>query len=146
MNTSITTQSGGIRVAARPRSESREAFLLRHFGSGYSWVEGAAYEFLKDLSNMTADVRETSTWHWYELSNGGAYMAPGLVSGVVHLKTNWYEGNLSTEAAAIIACLHTFNVLAFHGQGEAFEWHFRWLRRFAVRHVEAIEILDACEC
>lgn len=91
-------------------------------------------------------MQSTSTWHWYELSNGGAYMAPGLAFGRVDFKTRYYEGNVSVEAAAIIVCLHTFNLLAFQRQGEAFEWHFRWLRRLAIRHVEAIEILDACEC
>jgi hypothetical protein len=144
MNTSETAQSSGIQVTSRPINESREAFLVRHFGENYFWVEPAVSDWLKDFSDMSEEMRATSNWTWYELSNGGAFMDAGLV-GKVHLRTPYFEGGVSMEAAAIIACLHTFNVLAFHGQGASFESHFRFLRRYAVRHAEAIAILDASE-
>lgn len=87
-------------------------------------------------------------WEFFELSNGGFYMAPssGKVFRVV--SENGYEGDMSGAALGITACLYAYSHLSFSKDKEFAEvcaQHHYWLREFMLDHAEATEILRAID-
>lgn len=145
MNTFITA-SRGIHVRSRPEHWSLEQFLTIHFGPNFHWVEDRCLAWVRDHSDMPRELWSTAAfWGWYELSNGGAFMAPEGPSVEAFVQTPHYRGRFTIPSAAIVACLHVFNELHFHNQGAEFDRHYRLLRRFVVGLPDAIDILDASE-
>jgi hypothetical protein len=58
-------------TAARVPDEERMNTLPTHFGRHLLNVENATYAWLRELSEEYSG----GYWHFYELSNGGFYMA-----------------------------------------------------------------------
>jgi hypothetical protein len=77
--------STGI-TGTRVPDEERMNTLPSHFGRHLLTVENAIYGWLRELS------REYSGgyWHFYELSNGGFYMAPECESLQLRVDGNGY--------------------------------------------------------
>jgi hypothetical protein len=85
-------------------------------------------------------------WQFYELDNGGFYMAPDRGTYRNIIDTNHYEGTLSADAASITTCLFACSHLSFNDcKGELFVERFHQLRDYALGHPEWGEIFSAID-
>lgn len=85
-------------------------------------------------------------WEFFTLSNGGFYMAPAAERAfVLTCEGNGVRGEVSADAAGIVATLMTLNCLAWTTQDPYFTDSFYWLRDFALEHAEAGAILRAID-
>jgi hypothetical protein len=84
-------------------------------------------------------------WDFFELSNGGFYMAPQMPAVRLSVESNGYDGRMSADAAGITVCLLAFSHLAFEDNAEVYSRHFHWLRDFALGHSEASQIFAAID-
>jgi antirestriction protein len=141
MSLSIDTPSQ--RIEAREILEiERLQILPRHFGRHLVTVEHAVYTFMRELSQEYTG----GYWSYFELSNGGFYMAPIQETLLnVAVDTNGYAGQMSADAAGITACLFALSHLSFQIQHESIASHFHHLRDFALDHAEASAILAAID-
>jgi hypothetical protein len=128
-------------VAQLVPEHQRLQVLPRHFGRHMLIVEQTVYCFMMRLS----PDYQGSYWHYYELSNGGFYMAPHGEKLRICVEGNGFEGEMSTDAAGITVCLFTFSDLSFRIDDEAIAQHYHLLRDFALEHSEAAQILSAVD-
>ncbi len=85
-------------------------------------------------------------WNFYELSNGGFYMAPDTDNIFPVISDNGYEGNMSADALGITACLYAYSHLSFGSAiAELCAEHYHLLRDFMLDHDEARSILAAID-
>ena len=141
--TEIETRSGKIE-AYKVSEHARMGTLPRHFGRHMTTVEGLIYDLMRQYS---ADY-EGGLWHFFELSNGGFYMAPSGMSEPVRfsVETNGYAGRMSADAVGITVCLFCFSLLSFQYRAtDVFAKHFHRLRDYAMNHVESTEIFAAID-
>ena len=116
--------------------------LPRHFGSHLLEAETTIFAWLRELS---ADY-PGGYWHFYELSNGGFYMAPEVSESLrIEVLGNGYRGRMSADAAGITACLFAYSHLSFRFRDGPFGNHYAWLLDFAADHAEARSILAAVD-
>lgn len=143
MNTRANTNAGTHTVEAyKVSQQARIGTLPRHFGKYMMTVEQKIFDQMHLLS---ADY-DGGAWDFFELSNGGFFMAPAYEWLRLKVHGNDYEGRMSGEAAGITVCLFAFSLLSFdHRNTEVFARHFHWLRDFALSHGEAREILAAID-
>jgi len=130
-------------IVAREVTEcERMQMLPKHFGRDMLTVEYAIFAFMRKLS-----ARYTGGyWTYFELSNGGFYMAPQLDSRFpVNVDGNGFEGEMSADAAGITACLFALSNLSFQIPRECIATHFHHLRDFALDHPEGTAILAAID-
>lgn len=103
------------------------------------------------IFNMTGSLSRDYTggyWHFYELSNGGFYMAPDSVTPFYVSCMNGYEGTLSADAFGICVCLYAFSNLSFSDSpefAEACAEQFHLLREYMLEHSEVREIITAID-
>ena len=129
-------------VASLVSDAERSLVLPRHFGSQLLEAETTIFAWLRELS---ADY-QGGYWHFYELSNGGFYMAPDVGGRFrIEVAGNGYRGCMSADAAGITACLFAFSHLSFRFRDGPFGEHFAWLLDFAADHAEASAILAAAD-
>ncbi len=121
--------------------EVRLETLPRHFGRHMLTVESTVYGFMRALAKDYSG----GYWHFYELSNGGFYMAPECEPLDLLVEGNGYAGRMSAEAAGITACLFSFSHLSFRVADEVISSHYHQLRDFALEHREAGAILAAID-
>jgi len=122
--------------------DARIGTLPQHFGARMMKVENTVYHFMREF---VAEYKG-AFWDFYELSNGGFYMAPSSDPVKFSVHTNGFEGTLSADAAGITVCLFTFSHLAFQQPSQGvFSRHFYALREFALEHKEAGSILAAID-
>lgn len=128
--------------AYRVSEHARIGTLPRHFGRYMLTVENRIYDLLRQFStDYTGGL-----WHFYELSNGGFYMAPELETARLVIASNGYEDEMSGDAAGITVCLFAFSLLSFeYRQVDLFARHFHRLRDFAADHAEAQKIFGAID-
>lgn len=131
------------KVEAYPVSEhARMGTLPRHFGRYMMIVESRIF----DLMTEFCAAYEGGFWEFYEVSNGGFYMAPRLGQTTIFVPSNGYKGQMSADAAGIMVCLFTFSLLSLEYPREAvFSRHFYWLRDFALGHPDATQIFAAID-
>ena len=116
--------------------------LPRHFGQRLLIFEGAVYDFMR---RFAADY-QGAYWQFYELSNGGFYMAPDEGPFRLSVDSNGYEGMMSADAAGITVCLFACSHLSFrYSEDNVFGDHFHFLRAFAAEHAEASAIFAAID-
>lgn len=121
----------------------RMTFLPRFFGL-HHLLKG---EFLVYgwMGNLCQDY-SGGFWNFYTLKNGGFYMAP---AGAKRLRVmccgNGFDGEMSAEAAGIVATLFTLSQLSFETELDRFSDLFHALRAFAASHLEASAILSAID-
>lgn len=87
-------------------------------------------------------------WEFYELGNGGFYMAPDADEPFVVSCPNDYEGQLSAEAFGIATCLYAYSHLSFIDSGdirEVYAGQYHLLREYMMEHPEAETILQAID-
>jgi hypothetical protein len=141
MNSSIDTTSQNIEAREIPNAE-RLQILPRHFGRHMLTVEYAVFAFMRRIANDYTG----GYWGYFELSNGGFYMAPEHESTFnICVDSNGFEGQMSADAAGITACLFALSHLSFQIQHESIAFHFHQLRDFALEHAEASTILAAID-
>ena len=132
-------------VATLVLEEERLTFLPRHFGRHMLIVENSLYsQFAKLCPTYTGGY-----WHFYELSNGGCYLAPSREQYLLVQSGNFFEATVSGDAAGIIVSLFTFSHLSFMLEddplGPRIADFFHLLRDFAADHPEASLITRAID-
>lgn len=82
----------------------------------------------------------------YTLSNGGFYMAPDLKNPVLlAVDGNGFEGEMSPDAAGIVASLFALCSLAAQTEEDQHIELYHALRAYALEHAEARLILAAID-
>ena len=141
--TGTVTQEGVTLVVARQIGEERRLGALgRFFGLHALTFENAVYDFLRRF----APEYTGGYWQFYELDNGGFYMAPEGDTFRFSVESNGCQGTLSADAAGITVCLFAYSHLSFYyTQDDVFSDHFHSLRAFAAEHREAGAIFAAID-
>lgn len=122
--------------------ERRINALPRHFGKHLLRLEAMVFDYMRRLSVDYGGGH----WLFYELSNGGFYMAPDSQSPMrVTVHGNGYEGTMSADAAGIVACLFAIGQLAAMYEEDRTIEHYHALRHLAAEHGEARDILSAID-
>jgi hypothetical protein len=128
--------------AYRVSDHARIGTLPRHFGHHMMTVEGKIYDLMRTFSSDY----EGGYWRFYELSNGGFYMAPTLQTLRLCIPSNGYDGHMTADAAGVTVCLFAFSHLSFqYREVAAFGRHFHRLRDFALLHAESVQIFEAID-
>lgn len=126
--------------------DQRLNLLPAYFGADFLRVEMAVYDKLQELAPKDYNG---GFWYMYELSNGGMYFAPAIEDRKLHLSvaTNFYSGEVSGDAAGLIACLFVFNYLCWeYPESKKYNDLFYALRDYAFsHHPEAQEIIGAID-
>ena len=119
----------------------RLAFLPRHFGRQMMTFETAVYAQMQALSSDYAGAY----WEFYDLSNGGCFMAPRDVPLRV-AAPNDFDETMDAQVAGIVATLYALSLLSFkYPAVETFATRFHQLRDFALDHPHARAILRAID-
>lgn len=136
-----TPQPAPGQITARliPQNE-RLNTLPRHFGRHMVRFEMRVY----DLMDTFAKEYRGGFWNFYDLSNGGFYMAPAIETLSLSIP-NGFEGRMSGDAAGIVVCLFAYSFLSFDYPIAVFGDHFHWLRAFALDHKESRMIFQAID-
>ena len=120
------------------------AFLPRLFGPRLFLIgEHAVYGFMDQLS--PSDYAG-GLWDFYALEGEPLYLAP-TSRPRFHLSWdgNGYEGEVSADAAGIIATLFAFSHLSFRHDAVELSEGFARLYAYAADHPEAREIFQAID-
>lgn len=134
----MTTKINAMMVS----ENQRLAFLPKYFGKCMMAAEQGIYNAISKLCGNYSGA----FWNYYELSNGGFYMAPCLDEKLeMFVEGNGYEGILSADAAGIVASLCVINQLCWLDQSEKMINHYYLLRDFAAEHDEANKIYAAID-
>lgn len=102
-------QNQTVTASLVPQNE-RCTFLARYFGrKSFLLGEMLTYSWLGRLSEDYTG----GYWEFYELSNGGFYLAPaGDTRYRIEVDGNGYQGEVSADAAGIIATFFVVGELA----------------------------------
>jgi hypothetical protein len=105
--------------------------------------------FVYTVAREMAQTYQGGFWLYYQLSNGGFYMAPDIEGRFeVSCAMNFFNGELSADALGIVACLTAYSHLSF-GKPEAFARicaeQFYLLRDYAGEHAEAEAVFRAID-
>lgn len=131
-------------VATIVPDPQRLAFLPKHFGAKHVLrAEATVYGFMQRL---TANAYSGGYWHFIELSNGGFYLRLNTSRPTFRVKAegNFFDGEMSADAASITACLYAINLLLWQGLEHLEDRYYR-LREYASEHVESALILAAID-
>lgn len=144
---STTTETTAVIATIVPMHQ-RVACLPKYFGAGLVMMEAEAHVFGHLRSLCTG--YQGAYWEFYELSNGGFYMAPRLEGPLaIRVEGNGFSGEVSADAAGIVATLFTLSYLSFKYQdrpeGDRCSDHYHHLRAFAYDHPEAHLIFRAID-
>ncbi len=150
MSTTSTTPSKSVNAVTAKLVQTRRRMLMlpTYFPGTFMVAEGTIYSFLDRLSQDY----QGGFWDFFELSNGGFYMAPK--ASATALKThftisvpfgNGYEGELTCDAAGIVACIFAYTYLAETTGKDYYLDLYDNLRNFAYGHPEAAQILRAID-
>lgn len=121
----------------------RMDFLPRHFGRRHLLVgEAHVYGWMDRLCT----TQRGGYWEFYELSNGGFYLAPRPLpeqAPHLHLRVdgNGFDGDMSVDAAGIVATLFALNYMMFGGASDLTQ-AYEQLLDYAAQHPESA-LIDA---
>lgn len=120
----------------------RLEFLPKHFGVKHMLDgERLVYAYMgKFCSGYSGGY-----WHFYELSNGGFYLAPKQDEPMSLAMDNHFKGDLSPDAAGIVASLYAINHLANSTRQDSLIDAYHLLRYFAALHPEGASIMGAID-
>lgn len=144
---STFTETTAVTATIVPENQ-RLAFLPKYFGPGLVLMEAEALVF-GHLRSLCPEY-QGAYWEFYELSNGGLYMAPRLPGSLsLRVEGNGFSGAMSADAAGIVATLFALSYLSFKYQdapvGSRCGDHYHQLRDFASEHPEARLIFRAID-
>lgn len=125
------------------KESARTSILPKYAGSYLNILEPLIYQV---LSEYCAEYRG-AYWQIWELSNHTFFMVPEVNTETLKMSCsgNFYSGEMSAEAAGIVACLGAFNRMAWATDDQRFVNHFYALKDFASQHSEATEIFKAID-
>lgn len=120
----------------------RLGFMPRLFGRYYLLGEQLVYSWMRKLSSEY----KGGYWDFYKFGNGGGYLAPRR-EGTFKMACagNWFEGEVSPDAAGIIATLYALSQLANQVEDDAIIEQYYRLREFALEHPEKAAIAAAID-
>lgn len=122
--------------------ESRMGFLPPFFGQAMMIGEGLVYCWMRNLS----EDYQGGYWDYFKLSNGGFYMAPRTSKKFrVLVAGNYFEGELSADAAGIVATLYALCELANRTASDRIVDLYHLLRDYASEHPDAGQIFAAID-
>lgn len=128
-------------TSSKVAEQDVHSFLPRVCGHLSIYTQNCIFDALKQLSD---GAYRGGFWEFYELSNGGFYMAPVLGAPIrLMCDGNGFDGELSPEAAGIVATLFGVGRVLAHFEYDPLIEHYHRLRDFAMDHAEAWPIL-AC--
>jgi hypothetical protein len=134
-------------IASRVLVNQRVNFLPAYFGARLFMLgESLVYAWLDHLS---ADYNG-GQWDFFELSNGGFYMAPAVPGPLrIEVHGNYYSGMVSADAAGVIATLFALGQLAAEvtaaEECDPLIDHYHQLLEFARSHAEGGAIFQAID-
>jgi hypothetical protein len=116
-------------------------FLPTYFGKHFGRGETMIYDWASRLSAKY----NGGYWEFFELSNGGFYLAP--IGDPVHVQwhMNDFEGELSADAFGIVVTLFSLCHLAEVTGDDDIGARYHYLRDFALSHAEAAPICRAID-
>ncbi len=99
------------------------------------------------ITERMAEGYHGGRWNFYNLSNGGFYMAPSTDDRFHVTCDNMFVGELSADALGITSCLYAYSHLSFSGGEFARDCarHYHLLREYMLDHPEVREILGATD-
>jgi hypothetical protein len=119
-------------TAMRVPETKRVYILPRHFGRQLLMGEAMVYQSLQSVCEA--------------YSGGGFYMAPRMEEPLrIQCEGNGFHGEMSCDAAGIVACMMAFNALAWQTREARFGELFYQLSAFAAQHAEAASIFAAID-
>lgn len=122
--------------------ERRMEILPRYFGKHMIRAEVAVYTAMSSL----CPTYHGGFWDYVELSNGAFYMAPRLGDPLpITCDGNGYDGQMSSDAAGIVATLFALNAMAWSTEEAHFTDLYHELLAFVPSHPEAREIFAAID-
>jgi Antirestriction protein len=134
-------------IASLVVEEQRLEFLPTYFGPRLMLRgEALVFDWLATLSEDYGG----GFWNFYTLTNGGFYMAPASDKRM-HLEVdgNGFSGQVSADAAGIVATLFALNQLAAEmadtHAGDVLSERYHFLRDFVSSHPEAASIFQAID-
>ena len=137
----MTTDSETI-IATQIPEEKRMAFLPRFIGNRMLTFENAVYTF----ADRFCATYKGGYWRFYELSNGGFYLAPQTRSPLsISVESNGFEGDLSADGFGVVCTLFALNALLWSAPDEVTEKRYYALRDYADQHPDAAEIYGAID-
>lgn len=148
MNEHITLLSGIARqpeiTATMIPDAQRLNFWPKYFGTIRQWIllEPRIFGW---MDRLCTDYHG-GVWHFYTLSNGGAFIAPEP-DDISHDKWSLFNsmnGNgteMSSEAAGIAVCLLVYNHHACRTGCDTMTDHYYRLRDYAINHAECSAIM-----
>jgi hypothetical protein len=104
--------------------------------------------FVFNAASTMVDDYNGGYWEFYELSNGGFYMAPNTDMRFHFSSPNGYVCELSSDAMGITVCLYAYSMLSFDGIrdfSEVCAEHYHLLREYMMEHPEVASILGAID-
>ena len=115
----------------------RPNFLPKHAGKAFLRYEMLAF----DIMGKACQDYHGGMWDFFELSNGGFYMAPDSEKCFRLIwEDNWFDGELSADAAGIGVSLMAQSWLSSATHSESLAGKFHQLRGYAMQHAEASAI------
>lgn len=139
---SETTPIVAIEVPEKDRAE----FLPKHLGPGLMLIFET--RVFANLDLLCTDYNG-GQWKFFELSNGGFYMAPEIDGPMKLVAENGYAGEMSADAAGIVATLYAINnvmhLIGDHPMQDALDSAYYWLRYYAAEHPEVAAIMGATD-
>lgn len=128
--------------AIEVRDRQRLATLVRHFGKDCTRFENLLYQLMEGLS----PDYQGGYWAFYELSNGGFYMAPtDKPFYQIEVLGNGFDGLLSADAAGLVASVFALHYLIAETESDALINQLQQLLDFAAEHKEAGLIFTAID-
>ncbi|MFS2140376.1 antirestriction protein [Duganella sp. Dugasp56] len=127
------SHGGRIEAVLLP-PEARLTCLPRHFGAQCIAVENAVCDMMRRL----CPLYRGDYWEFYQLSNGGFYMAPTAVERYrLECDGNGFAGEFGANATGMGVCAMAYSQLSFwRGGARAAEMYYR-LRDFIDLQPEA---------
>lgn len=135
-----STKPSTIQATVVP-GDDRLGFLPRVFGRRFMQGEAAVFNWMRSLCSQY----NGGYWDFVDLSNGGFYLR--LVYDkpmALRVEGNGFSGELSADAASIVASLFAINELLFAGAHELDDAYYA-LRDYAIKHAEGAQILSAID-
>lgn len=140
MTTPVTTRNAATLVP----DDRREMFLPTLFGVRLLIIaENAVYSFMNRLSPRDYGG---GFWNFYEHSGYPLFLAPTSKPRFrIESEITEFRGEVSAEAAGIIATLFTFSHLSFQFESDFLPRGYDRLRAYVDGHPEASEIYQAID-
>lgn len=130
-------------TATKVEDSARMEFLPRVFGERYMLLGERTVYAVMDHHCSTYNG---GYWEYYDLSNGGFYMAPKTDERFVFSNEGLQtDSSMSADAVGIVATLYALSELSNRTEDEKLGEAFHLLRAFASQHAEIEAIFTAID-